>query len=93
MCNLLELMQVADVPVIPGQDGIVEDNFATVAEKIGFPLLVKAAAGGGGKGMRVVEDADDLEAAVAEGATHVRVGTAIFGPRSSHKQSESADLE
>ena len=36
---------------------------------------------------------DDLEAAVAEGATHVRVGTAIFGPRNSHKQSESADLE
>ena len=63
------LMQAADVPVIPGQDGIVEDNFATVAEKIGFPLLVKAAAGGGGKGMRVVEDADGLEAAV-EAARH-----------------------
>ena len=63
------LMQVADVPVIPGQDGIVEDNFATVAEKIGFPLLVKAAAGGGGKGMRVVEDADGLKAAV-EAAQH-----------------------
>ena len=63
------LMQVADVPVIPGQDGIVEDNFATVAEKIGFPLLVKAAAGGGGKGMRVVADADGLEAAV-EAARH-----------------------
>lgn len=36
---------------------------------------------------------DDLEAAVAEGATHVRVGTAIFGSRNSHKQSVSADLE
>ncbi len=42
------LMQAADVPVIPGQDGIVEENFSTVAENIGFPLLVKAAAGGGG---------------------------------------------
>jgi len=49
-------MQTADVPVIPGYHGENQDNSVLVNEgkKIGFPLLVKAAAGGGGKGMRIV---------------------------------------
>ena len=57
-------MRDAGVPVVPGSDG--EATFAEVTElaaDIGFPLLLKASAGGGGKGMRLVDDPGDLEAA------------------------------
>jgi len=56
-------MEKADVPVIPGYHGVKQDNASLIKEgkKIGFPLLVKAAAGGGGKGMRVVNYEDRLE--------------------------------
>ena len=62
-------MQKAKVPVIPGYHGSKQDNTALLEEgkKIGFPLLVKAAAGGGGKGMRIVKTEDDLLEAI-EGA-------------------------
>ncbi len=62
-------MQKAKVPVIPGYHGSKQDNEALVEEgkKIGFPLLVKAAAGGGGKGMRIVKSENDLLEAI-EGA-------------------------
>ncbi|MFO8077059.1 MAG: acetyl-CoA carboxylase biotin carboxylase subunit [Thermoplasmatota archaeon] len=62
-------MQKAKVPVIPGYHGSKQDDDALVEEgkKIGFPLLVKAAAGGGGKGMRIVKTKDDLLEAI-EGA-------------------------
>ena len=66
-----EIMKEADVPVVPGSDGVVE-NFQTaqdVAEKIGFPLIIKAAAGGGGRGMRIVYDPKDLENAYNFAAT------------------------
>ncbi|MFN8140494.1 MAG: acetyl-CoA carboxylase biotin carboxylase subunit [Fimbriimonadales bacterium] len=55
----------AQCPVVPGSDGCVEDveTAAGVAESLGYPVLVKAAAGGGGRGIRRVESADDLEAA------------------------------
>jgi len=55
-------MQKAEVPVIPGYHGIKQDETSLVKEgkKIGFPLLVKAAAGGGGKGMRIVYSEDTL---------------------------------
>ena len=48
------------IPVVPGDDGADQTRLAQAAERIGFPLLVKAAAGGGGRGMRVVREADDL---------------------------------
>jgi acetyl-CoA carboxylase, biotin carboxylase subunit len=50
------------VPVVPGTPGPVEDvgEACAFAEKIGFPVIIKAAAGGGGKGMRVAHDADDF---------------------------------
>ncbi len=62
-------MENADVPVIPGYHGVKQENEFLIEQgkKIGFPLLVKAAAGGGGKGMRIVHDRDRLEEAI-EGA-------------------------
>jgi len=62
-----ETAQKAGVPVLPGSDGIVtEENSAIeIARELGFPVIVKAAAGGGGKGMRVVtEEADFANAFV-----------------------------
>ena len=59
-------MEKADVPVIPGYHGDKQDNKSLVKEgkKIGFPLLVKAAAGGGGKGMRIVHSKETLEESI-----------------------------
>jgi acetyl-CoA carboxylase biotin carboxylase subunit len=56
----------AGVPVVPGYDGDEQDTAALVARgrELGFPVLVKASAGGGGKGMRVVRAGDDLGAAI-----------------------------
>jgi acetyl-CoA carboxylase biotin carboxylase subunit len=53
------------VPIVPGTPGPVEDPDAALsfAREIGFPVIIKAAAGGGGKGMRVAKDADDFERA------------------------------
>ncbi len=58
-----------DVPVVPGYDGADQDaaTLAVEAERIGYPLLIKASAGGGGKGMRVVNAAAEFGAAL-EGA-------------------------
>jgi acetyl-CoA carboxylase, biotin carboxylase subunit len=55
-------MREVGVPIVPGTDAIedVEEAMAA-AEEIGFPVLIKAAAGGGGKGMRVAGDADEFE--------------------------------
>jgi acetyl-CoA carboxylase, biotin carboxylase subunit len=61
-----QLMRKAGVPVVPGSGGPVRDEAAAlvVARDIGFPLIVKAAAGGGGRGMRVVHTLDDLRRAL-----------------------------
>jgi acetyl-CoA carboxylase biotin carboxylase subunit len=70
-------MRAANVPVVPGSDGPIQDDQAlAIASHIGYPILVKAAAGGGGKGMRVVDRPEDLLAAVA-GAR--REAAAAFG--------------
>jgi acetyl-CoA carboxylase, biotin carboxylase subunit len=55
-------MTEVGVPVVPGTPGPVEDSDEALgfAKKIGFPVIIKAAAGGGGKGMRVAADADDF---------------------------------
>ena len=59
------LMETAGVPVVPGYHGADQTGLATKAAEIGYPVLIKAVAGGGGKGMRLVEDAADFEAALA----------------------------
>lgn len=58
--------QEAGLPVIPGSEGAVEDAEAALsfARKVGFPVIVKAASGGGGKGMRIVRDESQLASAM-----------------------------
>src|SRR3954452_7103852 len=53
-----KLAQKAGVPVVPGSEGLVQQDAEAIAlaKKIGYPVLVKAAAGGGGRGMRVARD-------------------------------------
>jgi acetyl/propionyl-CoA carboxylase alpha subunit len=60
------LMQKSGVPVIPGYHGPKQDTTSLTkeGERIGFPLLVKAAAGGGGKGMKIVHSTDELGEAI-----------------------------
>jgi geranyl-CoA carboxylase alpha subunit len=71
-------MAAAGIPVVPGYDGDDQDEARLVAEsaRIGFPIMVKAAAGGGGRGMRRVEDAADLPAALRSAASEA---TKAFG--------------
>jgi len=58
-----ELMRKAGVPVIPGSEGVVStfEDAVHAANEIGFPVLLKAVAGGGGKGMRICRDVAELE--------------------------------
>ncbi|MFC3228971.1 acetyl/propionyl/methylcrotonyl-CoA carboxylase subunit alpha [Marinibaculum pumilum] len=82
----------AGVPCVPGYQGAAQDDatLAAEAERIGFPLMVKAAAGGGGRGMRLVEDAGGLanalrsarsEAQNAFGSGELILEKAILRPR------------
>ena len=61
------LMEVAGVPLVPGYHGEAQDleTFRLAADRIGYPVLLKATAGGGGKGMKVVEDVSQLAEALA----------------------------
>lgn len=60
----------AGVPVVPGTEGLItdEDEARRIAASIGYPVLIKATAGGGGKGMRVVEDKEELGRALRQAA-------------------------
>ncbi len=86
------LMQAAGVPLVPGYHG--DDNhpelLAREAQRIGYPVLIKASAGGGGKGMRRVDQAADFAAALAScqreaqnsfGNAHVLVERYVLRPR------------
>jgi acetyl-CoA carboxylase biotin carboxylase subunit len=61
-----QAVKAAGVPIVPGSDGLVKDAAEAIrlGESIGFPLLVKAAAGGGGKGMRIAHNEATLQHAV-----------------------------
>jgi 3-methylcrotonyl-CoA carboxylase alpha subunit len=72
------LMERAGVPLVPGYHGEAQDEatLAAAAKKIGFPVLVKASAGGGGRGMRIVRSAGELADAVVSAK---REAKAAFG--------------
>lgn len=72
------IMRKAGVPVVPGTEGLVEDETEAlaIAKEIGFPVIVKATAGGGGKGMRIARDEDDLARALASARSEAQ---AAFG--------------
>ena len=69
-----KLMAKAGVPLVPGSPGTLEteEEVRAVAKKIGFPIMLKAAAGGGGKGMRLVSDEKDLASAVRTVASEAK---------------------
>jgi len=73
-----EMAIAAGVPVVPGSDGLIESEEGAISavRKIGFPVLIKATAGGGGKGMRVALDEASLQSAVAQAQTEAK---AAFG--------------
>jgi len=61
-----DMMKKANVPIVPGSDGPIStiDDVRTVVKKIGYPIMIKASAGGGGKGMRFVLSEAELESAM-----------------------------
>jgi acetyl-CoA carboxylase biotin carboxylase subunit len=72
-----EEMRAAGIPLVPGPDGSVSlEDARGAARETGFPVLVKATAGGGGKGLRIVESEDELEGAYAAAAAEAE---AAFG--------------
>jgi len=60
-----DTMKKAGVPIVPGSDGLVEDvkELKKIAKHVGYPVIIKASAGGGGRGMRVVWEESELEKA------------------------------
>ena len=67
------MMSAAGVPVVPGCDGVADpDTAIREAEKIGYPVMIKASFGGGGKGMRIVESEKNLPAALESAAREAK---------------------
>ena len=91
--SAIEQMKALGIPCIPGSDGALGDDDALnleLAQKIGFPIIIKASGGGGGRGMRVVEKKEDLidtilttktEAAAAFGNDEVYMEKFLTHPR------------
>ncbi len=89
----IQAMKTAGVPTVPGSDSSLPDapqELKTIANRIGYPVIIKAAAGGGGRGMRVVEDEESLinsvtitktEAAAAFGDGTVYMEKFLQNPR------------
>ncbi|HDI51157.1 acetyl-CoA carboxylase biotin carboxylase subunit [candidate division KSB1 bacterium] len=73
-----ETMRKAGIPVIPGSEGVIKtvSEAKEIAKTIGYPVILKASAGGGGKGMRIVQDEEQLENAFETAQTEA---TAAFG--------------
>ncbi len=87
-----ELARKADVPLLPGSDGAVRDEAEarSVADTLGYPVLLKASLGGGGRGIRIVWDGDSLatavrtcqsEAAAAFGSSEIYLERYVDGAR------------
>lgn len=70
-----EIMKLASVPVVPGSDGIIDsyDDAVKEAKRIGYPLMIKASSGGGGKGIRIVYKEEELENAFYTAKTEAKV--------------------
>jgi acetyl-CoA carboxylase, biotin carboxylase subunit len=66
------------LPLVPGSDGAIEDidDAKAIAEDIGYPVIIKAASGGGGRGMKVVNSEDELESQMQQAGTEAK---AAFG--------------
>lgn len=73
-----ELARQVGVPVVPGSDGVIENpsDAMSLANKIGYPVIVKAVAGGGGRGMRVVHNDMNLRSALSSAQAEAK---AAFG--------------
>jgi acetyl-CoA carboxylase, biotin carboxylase subunit len=68
-----KIAQDADVPLVPGSEGAVSDVEAgVIAKKIGYPIMIKASAGGGGKGMRLVLKEDDFKSSLRMARSEAR---------------------
>lgn len=76
--NAKDTMKKAGVPIVPGSDGLLTDpkEGIKIAKKIGYPVILKATAGGGGRGMRIVWNDDELEPAFISAQTEAK---AAFG--------------
>jgi acetyl-CoA carboxylase biotin carboxylase subunit len=77
--SAIHIMKSAGIPCIPGSDGTLGDDTAknqALAQKIGYPIIIKAAGGGGGRGMRVVREESELQTAIAMTKTEA---AAAFG--------------
>ncbi len=76
--NARKLMIEAGVPVIPGSDGVIDtlEKAKETAGRLGYPVMVKASAGGGGKGIRIVRQEEDLEKAYESAKSETK---AAFG--------------
>lgn len=77
--SAIKAMKIAGIPCVPGSDGPLDDNeqrSLKLADKISYPVIIKAAAGGGGRGMRVVHDETQLLEAIALTKTEAQ---AAFG--------------
>lgn len=75
-----DTMKSAGVPTVPGTEGLIEDvqDAVRTANEIGYPVMVKATAGGGGRGMRVAVDDEDLEKAIRQAQNEAK--TAFGNP-------------
>ena len=61
--NAREVMKKAGIPIVPGSDGVINEyeDALKIAEKMGYPVMIKASSGGGGRGIRIVHKEEDLK--------------------------------